>query len=753
MKMSLFKVTLERELKESLLMALADEGMVHIKSKKAETIKESLEKEAKHKEEIEDLKENLRDLFKELKIDPSDFQSLELTEDDKREFNVKDLYELIHYLGEEINYYMNRINELERYINQATIELENMNYIKHTYKFLEKYNLTRTNLQKLDQFELKAYTTFSKNLSNIKELFQFAEFPNLYQYKEIPEDRICFFIIYPKEREDDLKERIDIVHGEEIPILKKYLKYDGINFERIERELESIKKTMKKYEKELNRLRNENLLKFAAIREVVNNLEEYNWAENQFSKYAADKLSIQFFVPSESAEEIQKSLKSKYQSINIYKTDIRKKENIPEEKDRWEKARKISPQTGEEGEEKEEEGEEKREDIRKETPTKIKHNKIIRPFETLTRMYGIPSYAEIDPTPFLFITFPLLFAMMFGDIGHGIVLIIAGITGGLLFRKKNETLKNISWIIFYCGCWAILFGTLYGEFFGSDHFFGISLEPIDLWLPGFGWITVHQPLNNVLGLLWLAIFIGIAHINLGMVIEFSNYIMQRKIYQAVADPLMKILFLDFLVYLVLYWGLDIMVWLSPPYPILLPLIPGLFLIILKPLGKLFGISYLEEESYSELLSEGSIETFETILSIPSNILSYLRLLALALAHISLMLAIERIAQLLTGGDILTQILIVVVLIFGNTIIIVLEGIIAFINALRLNFYEFFFKFYEGVGTEFDPFTLKNEFSKIEFKPEIEKDVISEEIEKEIETKKAKEFIDEAKSYIEKKYLK
>jgi V/A-type H+-transporting ATPase subunit I len=314
-------------------------------------------------------------------------------------------------------------------------------------------------------------------------------------------------------------------------------------------------------------------------------------------------------------------------------------------------------------------------------------------------------------------------------------------------------LKNISWIIFYCGCWAILFGALYGEFFGGDQFFGINLEPIDLWLPGIGWITVHQPLNNVLGLLWLVIFIGIVHINLGMVIEFSNFIMERKIYQAVADPLMKILFLDFLVYLVLYWGLDIMVWLSPPYPILLPIIPGLLLIILKPLGKLFGISYMEGESYSELLSEGSIETFETMLSIPSNILSYLRLLALALAHISLMLAIERIAQLLTGENILTQILIVVVLIFGNTIIIVLEGIIAFINALRLNFYEFFFKFYEGVGTEFDPFTLKNEFSKIEFKPETEKDVISPEIEKEIETKKAKEFVDEAKSYIEKKYLK
>ncbi|MHA1782879.1 MAG: V-type ATPase 116kDa subunit family protein, partial [Promethearchaeota archaeon] len=61
--------------------------------------------------------------------------------------------------------------------------------------------------------------------------------------------------------------------------------------------------------------------------------------------------------------------------------------------------------------------------LRAETPRIYKHNRFIRPFETLINLYGTPSYSEVDPTPFVAITFPLIFGLMFGDIGHGIVLI------------------------------------------------------------------------------------------------------------------------------------------------------------------------------------------------------------------------------------------------------------------------------------------------------------------------------------------
>ena len=152
------------------------------------------------------------------------------------------------------------------------------------------------------------------------------------------------------------------------------------------------------------------------------------------------------------------------------------------------------------------------------------------------------------------------------------------------------------------------------------------------------------------------------------------------------------------------------------------------------------------------MGEGSIGTFETALSILSNVASYVRLLALALAHVALMISIQSMVNLLQGEDLLIQILRVIGLIFGNLIVILLEGILVFINSIRLHFYEFFFKFYQGSGTEFFPFYLDNDYSQIVFRAGIEKDLISEEIEKEIETKKTKEDLDEAMHFIEDKFF-
>ena len=192
--------------------------------------------------------------------------------------------------------------------------------------------------------------------------------------------------------------------------------------------------------------------------------------------------------------------------------------------------------------------------------------------------------------------------------------------------------------------------------------------------------------------------------------------------------------------------------IKPPYPILLVLVPGLSLILLKPLGKVLSVSYLKEDTFGELLGEGSLETFETALSILSNVASYARLLALALAHIALMVSIQAMIGLIKGEGIGIQILIVICLIFGNLVVILIEGVMVFINALRLHFYEFFFKFYAGLGLIFFPFFLDEDYSQIIFKVEAVKDVISEEIDREIEAKKSKEDRDKAISFITDKFF-
>ncbi|MFX1430393.1 MAG: V-type ATPase 116kDa subunit family protein, partial [Promethearchaeota archaeon] len=367
------------------------------------------------------------------------------------------------------------------------------------------------------------------------------------------------------------------------------------------------------------------------------------------------------------------------------------------------------------------------------------------------KMYGTPTYSEIDPTPIIAFTFPILFGIMFGDIGHGLVLIIAGFIGALVFMKRKKSISSFSWIIFFCGWASFFIGFLYGEFFGHHE---INIFGFILWnfqvnpivIPFLN-IQLFNPLENILSVFYFAIAIGIFHIILGWLIQFLNYWKQSRKYLAFSDSIMKIFFLLGGTILIFIYGFDINIWLSPPYPILFVLIPGLSLIFSKPLGKIFKVSYLQEESIGGLLGEGSIETFDTLLSVMSNVLSYIRLLALALAHIALLFAINEMGNLIQGVGIGFDILNLIGAIFGNMVVILIEGLLVFINTMRLHYYEFFFKFFQGSGIEYFPFYLDDNYSIMTFTRELDKDIISEEIDKEIEIKSVKEEIDKAKSYI------
>ncbi|MFX1586965.1 MAG: V-type ATP synthase subunit I [Promethearchaeota archaeon] len=760
-QMSLFKIGINKYYKDQLLNILSSINNVHIKTKEKVLSGKKIEEKDPFFGVIKNLRQGLDSLFNKLNINESDFQELKKVEsDEKVEFVVKDIPELVNKSLEEINFYTNRINELDRYIAKAKIELENIQIIKSSYTFLEQFNLTRESLSEFKNLNFRVFTTFKKNIVNFKTLFSFDAFPNVHQTDELfpnvykLEDRNTFYVIYPQDQEENLRERINLIHAEEVPILKKYLTPDTINFSRINNEIDIINTTLSKYQKERAQLRDLNLPKFAAINEVVQNIEEYHWAEQQFEKISPDRLILKFFLPSWKKKEVEQLLLKTFKNkIIITIADIPRFHEIKE-------TDQIEPKSEKSKSLKEEKQTEyslavnedvKREDLRANTPTIMKNPWFIRPFELITKMYGIPSYSEIDPTPFIAFTFPFIFGLMFGDIGHGLCLIIAGIFGGIIYRKKN--IGKFSWIVFYCGIGAALGGLFYGAFFGYEDFFGIPLQPILIPIPLLGPVNLFNPIENIQSVFKFALFIGVVHINLGWSLELINYIRQSKKYFAITDSFMKICLLTGGTYLIFNYGIDLTIWLSKPYPILLVIVPGILLIILKPFGKILGISYLKRESYGALMGEGTVETFETALSILSNVASYIRLLALALAHIALMISIQTLSGLIQGEGVLFEIFTFLGLILGNVIVILLEGILVFINTIRLHFYEFFFKFYKGTGTEFFPFYLDNNYSAIAFRVDFEKDLISEEIEKEFETKKAKEEVDKAISYIQDKYFK
>jgi V/A-type H+-transporting ATPase subunit I len=753
----LIKADINRKFKDQLLVELSNLNLVHIKPKEKSELKGELEDKKPIVEKINVMRKNLNTLFKKLEINENDIKNLRIKKSERIEFKALNLNDLINHILEEIEFFNNRITELKSYIVKAKIELENIETVKKSYKYLEKINITKNNVSNLKYFKFRVFTTFSKNLDNLTNLFIFSEFPNFYDTFQISNDRIGFYIIYPKDKEDEFNGRIRLIHSEEVPILKKYLTDTGVNYNRIDTEINFINDLLTRYNKEQSRIRQDNILKFAGINEIVQNIEEYSWAAQQFESTSTKREILKFFAPVRKKNMVQEKLFKKFKdNIIIESIDVSKKrpsyesytkKSIRKEKPTFKtKARDISIKN---------EKEEPKQDLREVTPRIMKNFFLTKPFETITKMYGTPSYSEIDPTPIIAFTFPILFGIMFGDIGHGLTLIISGLVGALVFRKRKKNYSNFSWIIFYCGWASFFIGFLYGEFFGHHEIeiFGNVLwnfETNPIIIPLFN-IQLNNPLGNILSVFYFAIAIGIFHIILGWLIQFLNYWKQKRKYFAFCDSLMKIFFLLGGTILIFTFGFDINVWLSFPYPILFVLIPGLLLIISKPLGKILKISYLQEESIGGLLGEGSIETFDTLLSAMSNVLSYIRLLALALAHIALLFAINEMGNLIQGEGLGFEILNLVGAIFGNIIVILIEGLLVFINTMRLHYYEFFFKFFQASGIEYFPFYLDNNYSIMKFSRELEVDIISEEIDKEIEIKSVKEEIDKAKSYIVKEF--
>ncbi len=338
-------------------------------------------------------------------------------------------------------------------------------------------------------------------------------------------------------------------------------------------------------------------------------------------------------------------------------------------------------------------------DVDQDPPTKIKNHFFAKPFETITGLYGVPHYDELDPTPILAITFPLLFGFMFGDAGHGLVLLSVGLALGLLV-KNNQGIRSFAWILAACGIGAIFAGLLFGEFFG------ISIFP-PLWF---------DPFEDVTDFLLFSLFIGIFQIMTGFVLEFVNYILKGNIIDAIATSLCKMLFYAGGIYLIVAYQLNFGQWLQGP--ILLPLIPFVFLIVGKPMI----VKILQKTGHPPKMStihesfiERVFESGDLVTRLISNTMSYARILALLMAHWALILVTYTISDMVFPAPIIGTIVGAIVIIGGNVFVMAFEGLIVFIHTLRLHFYEWFSKFYDGTGTPFSPFKQRYKYTKIIFK--------------------------------------
>ncbi len=783
-QLSLFEVLINDKYKESLLNYLATIKNVQIRE--LEIKKERKEEEISTIEKIKTLRTNLISLFNKLEI-----EEINLEQEKKVEFRVTSLYNLIGYLSDEVKYYDNRLAELNEYQTNAQIELENLKILRGCYKFLERYEINREKLQIFNFFHFKVFTTFSKNIPNLELTIDTLPFPTIYQKEDLGDDNVVFFLIYPANQEETIFKEFKILHTNEISLLKKYITNQGINFKRLEKEIDLISKNISRLQSEKDSIRDNNLLKFFAFKETLENIEIYNWSERQFLKTSSSNSLLTFYIPSTYTKQVREELsrifqdKIKMDIIEITKKVIRIEEESKRESEEVHEIDQRELDVAERFVD--------TKDLKNKAPTIMKHkSKFVGHFEFLTKLYGVPTYSEIDPTIFVAISFPILFGIMFGDIGQGLALLIVGLVGAKLYKNKKETRYHFSYIIAYCGIGAIVAGLAYGEWFGGHEIFGFHLTPLLL-----------NPLDNIFLIFIFALFVGIIQICLGWFIQFINYWKLGKKYLAVTDSLFKIWILvgaGFLTRILFFeFSVDIFGWLAPPYPIIWYLgIPIIALLISKPIGRMIGVSYLKHESYKSLMTEGTMEAFELVLSSLSNVASYARLLALEMAHIGLMLTFTDLIALITKPELLTdqilgvivgglivgivgfilirrykflglllgailgvilgyffggyQITVTVALIASNITVMALEGLLVFIHDLRLHFYEFFSKFYQGSGIEFKSFMISEEYSKIFFEVKEKEDKISEELEKLINPQDKKD-LDKARSEVISKFIK
>jgi len=304
-------------------------------------------------------------------------------------------------------------------------------------------------------------------------------------------------------------------------------------------------------------------------------------------------------------------------------------------------------------------------------PTKLKNSKLVKPFEIIVKMYGVPNNNEIDPSLFVAITAFIMFGFMFGDVGHGLVFLICG----MFLRKKNKDYGNI---LAFGGISSIIFGFLYGSFFGKEDI----LQPI-----------IISPMDNINTMLIYGIVVGSIFILIAMILNIVNGIKNKNFKRIFFDTngIAGFLLYGFVLFLVAWYFYKHEILISKN--VIIGIVCVLLILILFN-DKLTKLIFRKKEETEVQFVEKIFELLEMMLSFASNTISFLRLAAFAINHVGLCIAIYLLADMVNGaGNILISIL-------GNAIVIVLEGLIVGIQILRLEYYELFSRFYEGNGVEY-----------------------------------------------------
>lgn len=319
-------------------------------------------------------------------------------------------------------------------------------------------------------------------------------------------------------------------------------------------------------------------------------------------------------------------------------------------------------------------------------PIRLKNNKFTQPFSMFVEMYGLPSYNGINPTAFVAVTYTLLFGIMFGDLGQGIVL---AILGALLWKFKKFALGPI---LVRVGISGAVFGLLYGSVFGFEELLDPVYEKLGITFLPF------KVMDNVTTILIGAIVIGVLIMFISILINIVTGIKNKTYAEALFgnNGIAGFIFFGSLLVggVATLLGYKVM---NLAYVICLIILPLIMMFLREPLSCwVRGAKFHMEGGVVDFIASNFFEVFEFLLGYATNTLSFVRIGGFVLSHASMMLVVMALAKQVSAAAV------PVVVILGNAFVMGIEGLLVGIQTLRLEFYEIFSRFYSGDGKPFTP---------------------------------------------------
>ena len=336
------------------------------------------------------------------------------------------------------------------------------------------------------------------------------------------------------------------------------------------------------------------------------------------------------------------------------------------------------------------------------TPVVLKNNKFAEPTESVLASYSYPDRHEADPTSIMAIFYYIFFGMMFSDAGYGIVMALACGICLLKFKGMEPGLKRAVKMFFWCGVSTTVWGLLFGSFFGdavsviSNTFFHTPAPPI----PGLVTPIWFNPVNDPMQMLMFSFLLGIIHLFTGLGIMAYNSIKHKDYLAVLYDVISWYLLIGGLILMLL--SMDMMGNIAGF------VLPEVFLTIggvMAAIGAVIILFFAGRESRHPVkrFLKGVYGLYG-VTGYLSDILSYSRLLALGLATGVIAQVFNQIGSMM-GDGVIGVILFILIFVIGHGLNIGINALGAYVHTNRLQFVEFFGKFYTGGGREFKPFKI------------------------------------------------